>query len=46
MTRIAAFDAAGRMLWQRGDLGELGLADVRDGRLLLTTEGAFTPGSD
>ena len=46
MTRIAAFDAAGRVLWQRSDLGVLGLADVRDGRLLITTEGAFTPGSD
>jgi hypothetical protein len=46
LIRIAAFDADGRMLWQRSDLGEIGLADVRDGRLLLSTEGAFTPGSD
>ena len=46
LTRIAAFDAAGRVLWRRNDLGEIGLADVRDGRLLLVVEGSFTPGAD
>jgi hypothetical protein len=46
LTGIAAFDASGRVRWKRGDLGRIGIADARDGRLVLPVFGTFTPGSD
>jgi hypothetical protein len=46
LNRITAYSESGQMLWQRRDLGRIGVADVRDGRLVVPVFGEFTPGSD
>jgi hypothetical protein len=46
LSAMAAFDGSGRPLWQRSDLGHIGVVDVRDGRVLVPVLGTFTPGSD
>jgi hypothetical protein len=46
LTAMTAIDASGHPLWQRADLGRIGVADVRDGRVVVPVFGTFTPGSD
>jgi hypothetical protein len=46
LSGMTAFDASGRVLWTRGSLGRLGVADVRDGRIVIPVYGEFTLGSD
>jgi hypothetical protein len=46
ITAITAQEPSGRVVWKRDSLGHLGVADVRDGRVILPVFGTFTPGSD
>lgn len=46
LSRLTAYDRAGHKLWSRGPLGEIGVADVRDGRVVVPVYGDFTLGSD
>jgi hypothetical protein len=46
ITRMAAYDANGKLLWKRDSLGRMGAVDVRDGRVVVPVFGTFTPGSD
>ena len=44
---LTRYDAAGRVLWRRVFADDtLGIADARDGRIVVPLLGGFTPGSD
>jgi hypothetical protein len=45
LNRITAYSESGQILWQRDDLGRIGIADVRGGRVVVPVFGTFTPGS-
>jgi hypothetical protein len=46
LTRMAAYDANGKLLWKRNSLGRIGAVDVRGNRVLVPVYGTFTPGAD
>jgi hypothetical protein len=46
LSGLTAYDGAGHKLWSRGPLGEIGVVDIREGRLVVPVFGDFTLGSD